>query len=244
MKTSELEWPHGLRAAVSLTFDDARRSQIDHGMPLFKELGVRATFYVNPARARDRIEGWRKAYLEGHEIGNHTRHHPCSETYEWSRDHAIEDYSLARMEEELVGCNEDVQTLIGVRPQTFAYPCGQTYVGRGEGQTSYIPLVADHFLAGRGVGAETNDPVSCDLACLKAASFDERSLSDVVPLIERALDEGSWLILFGHEIQETSGFMVTETRSLTELCRYLSDPKRGIWLDTVEAVATQITRNR
>ena len=38
--------------------------------------------------------------------------------------------------------------------------------------------------------------------------------------------------------------MVTETRPLTELCRYLTDPKRGIWLDTVEAVATQITKRR
>ncbi len=241
---SSISWPDGLRAAVSLSFDDARTSQIDQGMPLLKELGVRATFYVNPAGVGARVEGWRKAYLEGHEIGNHTRHHPCSETYEWSRAHAIENYTLSQMEEELVGCNDDVYELLGVRPQTFAYPCGQTFVGRGADQTSYVPLVADRFLAGRGVGAETNDPASCDLACLRAATFDERSLSDVAPLIERALDERSWLIFFGHEIAKEPGKMVTQTRHLTDLCRYLTDPGRGIWLDTVEAVATQITRNR
>lgn len=238
------EWPEGVRAAVSLSFDDARTSQIDDGMPLLKELGVRATFYVNPPGVRARVEGWRKAYLEGHEIGNHTRHHPCSEKHEWSRDHAIENYTLAQMEEELIGCSDDVHELLGVRPQTFAYPCGQTYVGRGPNQTSYVPLVADHFLAGRGVGAETNDPVLCDLACLKSASFDERSLPDVKTLIERALDERSWVIFFGHEIADKPGNMVTEKRPLTELCRYLTDPSRGIWLDTVEAVATQIARNR
>jgi peptidoglycan/xylan/chitin deacetylase (PgdA/CDA1 family) len=242
--SSTFEWPDGLRAAVSLSFDDARTSQIDEGMSLLKELGVRATFYVNPGGVRARLDGWRKAYLEGHEIGNHTRHHPCSETYEWSREHAIENYTLSQMAEELIGCNNDVHELIGTRPQTFAYPCGQTFVGRGADQTSYIPLIADHFLAGRGVGAETNDPALCDLACLKAASFDERSLSDVAQLIERALDERSWLIFFGHEIGEKPGNMVTEPRHLTELCRYLTDPKRGIWLDTVESVATQVTKKR
>jgi peptidoglycan-N-acetylglucosamine deacetylase len=244
MKSGTIEWPDGLRAAVSLSFDDARTSQIDVGMPLLKELGVRATFYVNPHRVRRRVEGWRKAYLEGHEIGNHSRHHPCSERYEWSREHAIENYTLSQMEDELVACNDDVYELIGVRPQTFAYPCGQTVVGRGKEETSYVPIVADHFLAGRGVGAETNDPDSCDLACLRATSFDERSLSDVEHLIERALDERSWLIFFGHDIAETPGNMVTQTAPLTELCRYLTDPKRGIWLDTVEAVATQITKRR
>lgn len=241
---SPIEWPDGLRAAVSLSFDDARTSQIDQGMSLLKELGVRATFYVNPGRVRRRVEGWRKAYLEGHEIGNHSRHHPCSEKHEWSREHAIENYTLSQMDEELVGCNDDVHELLGVRPQTFAYPCGQTFLGRGADQASYVPLIADRFLAGRGVGAETNDPASCDLACLKAASFDERSLSDVEHLIERALDEGSWLIFFGHDIAEKSGNMVTETGPLADLCRYLTDPERGIWLDTVEAVATQITRKR
>ena len=40
MKSSTIEWPDGLRAAVSLSFDDARTSQIDTGMPLLKELGL------------------------------------------------------------------------------------------------------------------------------------------------------------------------------------------------------------
>jgi peptidoglycan/xylan/chitin deacetylase (PgdA/CDA1 family) len=244
MSDVPFEWPEGLRAAVSITFDDARRSQIDVGMSLLKEAGVRATFYVNPHRVRDRLEGWRKAFLVGHEIGNHSRHHPCSERHEWSRAHATENYTVAEMEEELTGCNDDLYELLGVRPQTFAYPCGETHVGRGTERTSYVPLVNDLFLAGRGVGAETNDPSTCDLACLKSATIDERSLGDVLPLIERATDEGSWLIFFGHEIADRPGHMVTETGPLTELCRYLSDPRRRIWLDTVEAVATQITKKR
>src|SRR6266851_2349617 len=110
-------WPSGLRAAVSLTWDDARASQIDNGMPLLKELGVRATFYVSPGNIGDRVEGWRKAFLEGHEIGNHTRHHPCTGNFPWSRKHALEDYTLAQMEDELVGCNEDIHELVGLRPQ-------------------------------------------------------------------------------------------------------------------------------
>jgi peptidoglycan/xylan/chitin deacetylase (PgdA/CDA1 family) len=238
------EWPDGLRAAVSLSFDDARTSQIDEGMNLLKGLGVRATFYVNPGAVRARVEGWRKAYLEGHEIGNHTRHHPCSETFEWSREHALEDYTLAQMSDELIACNDEIHGLIGVRPQTFAYPCGQTFVGRGENQSSYVPLVAEHFLAGRAVGAGTNDPSSCDLAKLACTGFDGKAFAEIEQLVQLALDQKSWLILVGHEIGGPSGGLVTAPPMLIELCRYLSDPGRGIWLDTVEAMATHIVKNR
>jgi peptidoglycan/xylan/chitin deacetylase (PgdA/CDA1 family) len=42
-------WPAGKRAAISLTFDDARVSQIDAGIPLLERCGVKATFYVSPS---------------------------------------------------------------------------------------------------------------------------------------------------------------------------------------------------
>ena len=41
-------WPDGKRAAISLTFDDARESQVTSGVPLFGEYGIRVTFYLSP----------------------------------------------------------------------------------------------------------------------------------------------------------------------------------------------------
>lgn len=43
----DFHWPEGKRAAISLTFDDARHTQITNGIPLLDEYGVKATFYVS-----------------------------------------------------------------------------------------------------------------------------------------------------------------------------------------------------
>src|ERR1700680_1087128 len=65
-------WPEGKRVAVSLSFDDARTSQIDVGVALLDRFGVKATFYVNPPRMQSRLDGWKKVARSGHEIGSHT----------------------------------------------------------------------------------------------------------------------------------------------------------------------------
>ncbi len=46
---SAFVWPEGKRVALSLTFDDARVSQAQVGIPLLDRYSVKATFYVSPA---------------------------------------------------------------------------------------------------------------------------------------------------------------------------------------------------
>src|SRR3954470_9281932 len=89
-------WPAGARAAVSLSLDDARPSQLDVGLPLFAERATHVTFYLTANRVGDRAADWRKAAAAGHELANHTMTHPCSGNFEWSRTHALEDYSIER----------------------------------------------------------------------------------------------------------------------------------------------------
>lgn len=40
------KWPEGKKAAISLTFDDARLSQVDTGISLLNQYGVKATFFL------------------------------------------------------------------------------------------------------------------------------------------------------------------------------------------------------
>jgi peptidoglycan/xylan/chitin deacetylase (PgdA/CDA1 family) len=63
-------WPDGKKMALSLTFDDARLSQVDKGIPLLDKYGVKATFYVSPGSMIKRSDKWRMAVLNGHGI-NH-----------------------------------------------------------------------------------------------------------------------------------------------------------------------------
>ena len=70
------QWPAGKRAAISLSFDDARLSQPDVGLPLLEKVGVKVTFFVEPRNVEPRLEDWRKIVAAGHEIGNHSQSHP------------------------------------------------------------------------------------------------------------------------------------------------------------------------
>ena len=234
-------WPKGKRAALSLTFDDARPSQIDRALPILAAHAVKATFYVSPATVGARLTAWRRAGAEGHEIGNHTLTHPCSGNFPWSRANALEEYSLAQIEAEIGGANAEIEGLLGIRPVTFAYPCGQSFVGRGEGVSSYVPLVARSFLVGRGAFAEThNDPEFCDLAQVAACDADGLRFEGLKELVDRSLAQGGWLILHAHEVGD-GGRQTTYADALEAVCGFGADSANGLWVDTVETIGRYVS---
>jgi len=237
-------WPGGARAAVSLSFDDARPSQADTCLKILDFYGVKASFYLSPDRMKERLEEWRKAAASGHEIGNHTVSHPCSGNFEWSRRNSLEDYTLERMDAELVEANRLVREALGVEPRTFAYPCGHTFVGRGESTRSYVPLVGKRFLAGRAYMSEfLNHPAVCDLAQLGGAPMDGFASMDVITRIQEAGESGSWVIFAGHEVAD-KGYQVTRSATVEKVCEWLRDPASGIWPGTVAEVAGHLASFR
>lgn len=237
-------WPAGKRMALSISFDDARNSQVEGGTALLDRYGVKATFYVQPGPVRERLEGWKKAVAQDHEIGNHTLVHPCSGNFPWARDKALEDYSLKQMRKELRSANRQIKELLGVTPNSFAYPCGQNFVGRGRHTRSFVPLVADLFSSGRGwLDEAPNAPAYCDLAQLMGVEMDGKEFAELLPLIESARQQGAWLVLGGHEMN-TDGFQTTRLHMLEELIRYAQRPESGIWLATVGEVTAFVKQQR
>jgi peptidoglycan/xylan/chitin deacetylase (PgdA/CDA1 family) len=236
-------WPDGVRAAVSVSFDDARESQLDRGLPILDSFGVKATFYVVPRAFRPRLSEWKAVVDAGHEIGNHTVTHPCSGNFGWSREYAVEAFSLERMESEMVEADRIIEAELGVCPHTFAYPCGNTIVGRGAATQSYVPVVARQFLAGRGFGVDHHNlPGWCDLAHLYAHCFDRSTFAEVKEAIDSAAQEGGWTILAGHEVGEVRQGISPEV--LREVCAYVADPAQRLWVDTVAAIAEYVRRVR
>ena len=237
-------WPEGRRAAVSLTFDDSRSSQVDTGLAVLDRLGAKATFYVVPVHVERNLDGWKKLVASGHEIGNHTLRHPCTGNFSWSRDAALEDYTLDGMRQELIASSRRLKELLGVEPVSFAYPCGQTFVGRGRSTRSYVPLIAELFLSGRGWLDETpSDPLFLDPAQISGMSMDGMDFPEVRALVESARDAGQWLVLAGHEMGG-SGPQTTRIEMLEQLVPYLQDPENGIWFNTVETVARYVQEHR
>jgi len=233
-------WPEGKKMALSLTFDDARVSQVEKGIPLLNRYEVPGTFYVSPGPMLERAEDWERAVGEGHEIGNHTLVHPCSGNFPWARDKALEDYTLEKMAQELDSASTLIHEVLGIWPTAFAYTCGQTYVGRGVDTKSYVPLVAELFETGRNwMNEGPNDPVYCDLARLNGTELDGKSFQEALQLIEEARAQGAWLIFAGHEMDE-GGRQTSLLPTIDSICRYASDPASGIWIDHVTSIGKYV----
>ena len=237
---STFAWPEGKQIAISLSFDDARASQVDAGTALLDQYGVKGTFYVVPNSVKQRLEGWKKAVISGHEIGNHSFNHPCTGNFPWSRQKAIENYTLKKMRNELILTNKAIKELLGVEAEVFAYPCGQTYIGRGKNTKSYVPVVSKLFLSGRGwLDEGPNAPQFCDLAQLTGMEMDGKDFDQILPLIENAKKSGAWLVLAGHEMGG-SGNQTTRLSMLKKLIEYAQNPANGIWIAPVGTVAKYI----
>ena len=235
-------FPHGARAALSITFDDGWPSQLDLAVPILDRNGVRATFYVLPTKVRERADEWRQV-ASRHEIGGHSAVHPVPAGRRGPGDATLEMYTTARMKAELAWADDDIDALLGVRPQTFAYPGGFTHVGEGARAVSYVPVVARRYVAGRGYRTEfANLPDWCDLAQLQAAHVDGFDGDALVALVDAAVEDGRWLVIVAHEI-DGDGPWSLSSRALDQLC--CSVTKRPeLWVAPVVDVARHLQARR
>lgn len=232
-------WPDGHRAAISLSFDDARPSQLRCGLPLLERLGVPATFFVLPdAVARSRAE-WRDVVGRGHEIGNHTLSHPCSANFSWSRQNSLERMTVARFRLEVCEANRRLRQLLGIEPTAFAYPCGETFVGRGRRAKSLVPLIARTFEVGRTFNdVSANSPGDLDFAQIRCVNSDAKAFDALLPMLEAAVADSAWLVLGGHEIgaaEERETTRIETIEAVLGWCR-----SNSVRIDTVGSTARSL----
>jgi beta-glucosidase len=240
----DFQWPEGKKMGLSLTFDDARQSQVDKGIPLLDKYGVKATFYLSPDNMMQRLEAWERAVSNGHDIGNHSLLHPCTGNFVWSKDKALEDYTLQDMNMELDSASKLIKKMLGIQPVSFAFPCGQTFIGRGNITRSYVPVISAKFETGRGwLNEGPNDPAFCDMSQLTGMELDGKSFEQIKNLIEEAKSKGQWLVLAGHEMNE-GGFQTSQLSTIESICKYASDPANGIWINNVHNIAAYVKEKR
>jgi len=244
-RSKPFTWPDGKKVAVSLSFDDARLSQVDAGIPVLDSLGVKATFYLNPAPMRERLEGWKKAVAAGHEIGNHSTTHPCSGNYSWvEKDNELENFTMDKMRKNLLECSKIMKDELGVTTTLFAYPCGQKFVSRGINTKSYVPVIAEMFKTGRGFLEEAaNDPAFTDFAQITGIEMDGKDFEQLLPLLIEVRKNGQWIVLAGHEMGK-DGVQTTRFSMLRKLIAYAQNPSNKLWIAPVGTIATYIQQHR
>ncbi|MCS7264194.1 MAG: polysaccharide deacetylase family protein [Armatimonadetes bacterium] len=246
----ESPFPEGCVSAVSLTFDDGLKSQLEIAVPMLNDRNLKATFYLNPKGTKTESDDWLQRWSiwktvaeQGHEIGNHSLTHPCSRALGESLDvHCLEKMTLVDIENDVLEAERRLRLLTGVEERTFAYPCYQDFVGFGPTRQSYVPVIAKHFVAARGRGEyPDNHPLTCDLHYLWSLQAEYMRGSEMIGWVEWTAQRGRWLIFTFHGIDE--GHLPIPQRAIRELCDFLVK-RRDIWVDTVLEVAKRIANWR
>jgi len=237
-----------MRGAVSLSFDDGRKTQAKVVIPQLNKRGLRGTFYLCPGHEGyiHLMDDWVQASEDGHEIGNHTMTHPCSLAFQDDPSTSgLETMSLDDIERDILEAERILERDFPESgPRSFCYPCYQTHVGSGLTRQSYVPIVARHFIAGRAAGEHGffNHPMTCDPFALWSTPADHLRGEHLIGLAERAAAQGRWLILAFHDVGDDR--LGTLSFDFMEFLDFLARNSVSIWTATVRDVALTLRKNR
>ena len=126
--------------------------------------------------------------------------------------------------------------------RSFCYPCYQSYVGAGTQRQSYVPLVTERFIVGRGGGERPNNPALIDLAYTWSWALEGHSAEQMIAYIEQAVSQGHWAILCMHGVG--AEHIAVSTEALATTIDFLNRERRRIWTDTVVRIGAYIHRQR
>ena len=227
-------WPKGAVAAVSLTYDDSLKSQLDYAVPVLDANGLTATFFLSGNIAANAAK-YSALIPKGYELASHTIKHPC--------DPDLAGYTAASMGTELDAGIAGVQALGPKAKLTFAYPCGQTNYGTPA--ASYIPLVKERFSAARGTTWAVADPKTVDLFNVPSAFPPTTSDgSDFITLIKSAETSGGWAVLGVHGVSAAGEYLQLPQPAHDAIVKYLKDNAARIWTAPFGAVAAHVAACR
>lgn len=153
----------------------------------------------------------------------------------------LEDVGIEDIEKDILAAQE---RMVKIAPHqqtwTFAYPCYCLFIGQGKKRQSFVPLIAKHFLAGRGQGESGfgNHPDFIDTACVWGIRVERMSGFEMIGLVEELTRTGLWVILAFHEINGDR--LSVQREDYLMLLNYLKRKEETIWCVPVGTVAQKI----
>jgi sialate O-acetylesterase len=237
-------WNHK-RCAVVLTYDDAINVDLDNVLPVLDSLGLKATFYLigsSPVVAA-RMEQWRVAARNGHELGNHSLYHPCDGSLPWrswvQADDDLRKYTVARAVREIRMNNVLLKAIDGRTKRTFAYPCGDLTIG----DSFFYAGLRKDFVAARGVRSAMDSIGKVDLDNIDCYAINGQTADQMIALVKEAIRTRTLLVFLFHGVGGGHNLNVgLNEHSL--LLHFLKDHEREIWVAPMVEVAEYIRASR
>mgnify|MGYP000545430890 CR=1 FL=1 len=219
------EWPGGKRAAIALTYDDALASQLDIAVPQLDAAGLKGTFFVSRIYTPEAVRRWRAVAESGHELGNHSLHHPCNRgTFEMPAQYNNENYSVETVLTEISAMNAMLFAIDGKTWRAYATPCGHTKVG-GE---DYMEA-----LRGSGLAASVRDggrrEAAFDPFNVPGEFFPETVTgAELIAYVEGVKQEGGFGVMGFHGVG--GDYLIVTGEAHQALVSYLRSHEDEIWV--------------
>lgn len=227
-------WPGGARAAVSLAYDDALDSQLDNAIPALDRHGLKGTFYLQlsspPVAAR--MQDWRAAAANGHELGNHSLFHQCSGAGPdrgWVQPHRdLDTTTREQMRDQVLLGNTMLAAIDGRRERTYTAPCFDVNAVGGD----YLPPLHASFVAIKAGNGPAVPPsmAAVDPYRVAAVAPVGASGAELIALVKQAGERGTMIAFTFHGIG--GDHLSVSTQAHEELLRFLAAHRKEYWTDT------------
>lgn len=241
----QTSWPGNKKCAVVLTYDDALNVHVNNVVPVLDSFKLTGTFYISDyfGGLKNQIPKWKAAAKKGHELGNHTLHHPCLGNLpgrEFVRPETdMNNYTVQKLTTEILNMNRMLQQWDGKKDRTFAYPCNDSKVH----DTPYINYSKQQFLAARAVRNEMPAIEQVDLYDIPSYSVNGQSGEELIALVKQAMAGGRLLVFLFHGVGGEHSLNVS-LEAHRQLLQFLKQHEKDIFISPLATVASYITAQR
>lgn len=229
------KWPNGAKAAICLTYDDGLPSHINTVAPMLEVYDFRGTFFptMSSPSLKNDMDKWRALATAGHELGNHTLFHPCQKSMkgmDWVPDHYnLDDYSLARIYEEIQMANTFLQALDSLEQRTFAYPCSNFYAD-GEDYSDSLYLYVTAARDAYDVPNKLPSPMEMDLYHVPSWAPNNHGAHFLIAYVDTIIQNETLSTITFHGVG--AEHMQVSKEAHEELLKYLDSKRDKIWVTT------------
>ncbi len=238
-------WPNGARAAVSLAYDDALDSQLDHAIPALNRHGLKGSFYLtlSSTTLAQRMPEWRVAAGQGHELGNHSLFHQCSRRpagRDWVLpENDLDQTSVAQLVAQIRVGNTMLHAIDGRSERSYTMPCGDLDAGG----KPYLGKLRQDFIAIKsGHGAVVADMRTLDPYAVPVWVPVAVSGAQLIDAAQRAAASGTMVNFTFHGIG--GDHLSVSSAAHEQLLAHLAEHRDIYWTDTFLNIMKHVKREQ
>jgi len=238
-------WPNNALAAVSLSYDDALPSQLEHAVPALDKHGFKGSFYLtlsSPA-FKTRKQQWQTIAKHGHELGNHTINHACRKSLpsrDWvAPENDLDHISVAEIVAEINVANNILRLLDNQSNRTFTVPCTDNLANGKD----YLKAINPLFIGIKSkVGTIANSMRDINIKDIAVISAENLNGEQLISLVKEARANCTMVNFTFHGI---GGDHLSVTRQAhSTLLNFLAKNRADYWVDTFRNISLHISHHQ